>query len=108
MEEEISIPESNQENAPKLRLSQTSNAGVRVVAGHIAEEENRALRWPFAMQTYSQMLKDATIAPAVAAVEMAIARVPWTVKATAGREEEQKEKVRFLQQGDVGYGHAFC
>ena len=98
MEEEISIPESNQENAPKLRLSQTSNAGVRVVAGHVAEEENRALRWPFAMQTYSQMLKDATIAPAVAAVEMAIARVPWTVKATAGREEEQKEKVRFLQQ----------
>ena len=72
MEEDISIPESNQENAPKLRLSQTSNAGVRVIAGHIAEEENRALRWPFAMQTYSQMLKDATIAPAVAAVEQGL------------------------------------
>ena len=102
MEEDVSVPESGlsdtREGAPKIRLSQTSNNGVRVIAGHIAEEENRALRWPFAMQTYSQMLKDATIAPAVAAVEMAIARVPWVVEATPGKEEEQAKQVMFLNQ----------
>ena len=102
MEEDVSVPESGlsdtREGAPKIRLSQTSNNGVRVIAGHIAEEENRALRWPFAMQTYSQMLKDATIAPAVAAVEMAIARVPWGVEATPGKEEEQAKQVMFLNQ----------
>ena len=96
------VPENglneNREGAPKLRLSQSSNNGVRVIAGNIAEEENRALRWPFAMQTYSQMLKDATIAPAVSAVEMAIARVPWEIKAVPGKEEEQAKQVAFLQQ----------
>ena len=101
MEEDI-VPENgfpeSREGAPKIRLSQTGNNGVRVIAGHIAEEENRALRWPFAMQTYSQMLKDATIAPAVAAVEMAIARVPWVVEATPGKEEEQAKQVMFLNQ----------
>lgn len=102
MEDEVSVPESgfseNREGAPKIRLSQTGNNGVRVIAGHIAEEENRALRWPFAMQTYSQMLKDATIAPAVAAVEMAIGQVPWTIVATPGKEKEQAPQVKFLQQ----------
>ena len=102
MEEDISIPENgysdNRDGAPKIRLSQTGNNGVRVIAGTIAEEENRALRWPYAMRTYNEMLKDATIAPAVAAVEMAIARVPWTVVATPGREEEQAKQVNFLRQ----------
>lgn len=101
MEEDV-VPENglpeNREGAPKLRLSQVSNSGVRVIAGNIAEEENRALRWPYAMQTYSQMLKDATIAPAVSAVEMAIARVPWEIKAQPGKEEEQAKQVAFLKQ----------
>jgi hypothetical protein len=101
MEEDV-VPENGfkdtRDGAPKLRLSQTSNNGVRVIAGNIAEEEDRALRWPFAMQTYSKMLKDATIAPAVSAVEMAIARVPWEVKAQPGKEEEQAKQVAFLQQ----------
>ena len=102
MDEDVSVPESgfseNREGAPKIRLSQMGNNGVRVIAGHIAEEENRALRWPFAMQTYSQMLKDATIAPAIAAIEGAIAQVPWNVVATPGKEEEQAAQVKFLRQ----------
>ena len=102
MDEDVSVPESgfsdNREGAPKIRLSQMGNNGVRVIAGHIAEEENRALRWPFAMQTYSQMLKDATIAPAIAAIEGAIAQVPWNVVATPGKEEEQAAQVKFLKQ----------
>lgn len=102
MDEDVSVPESgfpdSREGAPKIRLSQMGNNGVRVIAGHIAEEENRALRWPFAMQTYSQMLKDATIAPAIAAIEGAIAQVPWNVVATPGKEEEQAAQVKFLKQ----------
>lgn len=111
MEEDI-VPENgfteSREGAPKIRLSQTGNNGVRVIAGNIAEEENRALRWPFAMQTYSLMLKDATIAPAVAAVEMAIARVPWTVAATPGKEEEQAKQVNFLKQVMIDMDHPFA
>lgn len=111
MEEDI-VPENgfpeSREGAPKIRLSQTGNNGVRVIAGNIAEEENRALRWPFAMQTYSLMLKDATIAPAVAAVEMAIARVPWTVAATPGKEEEQTRQVNFLKQVMIDMDHPFA
>ena len=102
MDEDVSVPESgfpdSREGAPKIRLSQMGNNGVRVIAGHIAEEENRALRWPYAMQTYSKMLKDATIAPAIAAIEGAIAQVPWNVVATPGKEEEQAAQVKFLKQ----------
>lgn len=102
MDEDVSVPESgfpdSREGAPKIRLSQMGNNGVRVVSGHIAEEENRALRWPYAMQTYSKMLKDATIAPAIAAIEGAIAQVPWNVVATPGKEEEQAAQVKFLKQ----------
>lgn len=112
MEEDVSVPESGlsdtREGAPKIRLSQTGNNGVRVIAGHIAEEENRALRWPFAMQTYSQMLKDATIAPAVAAVENAIWQVPWTVVATPGKEEEQAKYVTFLKQVMIDMDQPFA
>lgn len=112
MEEDISVPENgfseNREGAPKIRLSQTGNSGLRVIAGMIAEEENRALRWPFAMQTYSQMLKDATIAPAVAAVEMAVAQVPWTVVATPGKEEEQAKQVNFLKSVMIDMEHPFA
>ena len=102
MDEDVSVPESgfseDREGAPKIRLSQMGNNGVRVVSGHIAEEENRALRWPYAMQTYSKMLKDATIAPAIAAIEGAVAQVPWNVVATPGKEEEQAAQVKFLKQ----------
>lgn len=108
MDEDVSVPENGSADAPKLRLSQMSNGGINVIAGHIAEEENRALRWPFAMHTYSQMLKDATIAPAVAAVEMAIARVPWTVVATPGKEEEQAKYVEFLKQVMNDMDHPFA
>lgn len=111
MDEDVSVPESgfsdNREGAPKIRLSQMGNNGVRVIAGHIAEEENRALRWPFAMQTYSQMLKDATIAPAIAAIEGAIAQVPWNVVATPGKEEEQAAQVKFLKQVMVDMENPF-
>ena len=78
------VPENglneNREGAPKLRLSQTSNNGVRVIAGNIAEEE-KTQSLALCNANHSQMLKDATIAPAVSAVEMAIARVPWEIKA---------------------------
>jgi hypothetical protein len=111
MEEDV-VPENgfaeNRDGAPKIRLSQTGNNGVRVIAGNIAEEENRALRWPFAMQTYSLMLKDATIAPAVSAVEMAIAQVPWDVVATPGKEQEQAKQVAFLKQVMNDMDHPFA
>ena len=106
--QDVSPPELGEGEAPKIRLSQISNSGVRVIAGHIAEEEDRALRWPFAMQTYTRMLKDATIAPAVAAVEMAIARVNWRVVASPGKEQEQEKYVKFLEQVMIDMEHPFA
>ena len=44
------------------------------------------------------MLKDATIAPAINLVEMAISRVPWQVRVPEGKEETLKEKKEFLEQ----------
>lgn len=83
---------------PRIRLSQASYNGLNVFSGQVWEECNADLRWPRAMTTYKKMSKDATIAPALALVEMAIARVPWTVKIPEGYEEELKAKAEFVRQ----------
>lgn len=83
---------------PRLKLGQSSYNGLWTSAGQIVEECASELRWPHCMQTYKKMAKDATIAPALNLVEMAIARVPWTVKVPEGKEEELKDKAEFLRQ----------
>lgn len=83
---------------PRLKLGQTSYNGLWTAAGQIVEECNSELRWPQCMQTYKKMAKDATIAPALNLVEMAIARVPWTVKIPEGYEDQLKDKAEFLRQ----------
>ena len=83
---------------PRLKLGQSSFNGLWTAAGTIVEECNSELRWPMCMQTYKKMAKDATIAPALNLVEMAIARVPWSVKIPEGYEEQLKDKAEFLRQ----------
>lgn len=95
MAEEI---ENQDAIVPRLKLGQSSLGGLNVFAGRIYEEKDAALRWPNAISTYNQMLKDASVAPAVALVEMAIARVPWTVRIPEGYEDKLKDKAEFLQQ----------
>lgn len=88
----------NQEPALRLKLGQSSVGGLNVFSGRIYEEKEAALRWPNAIYTYNQMLKDATIAPAINLVEMAISRVPWQVRVPEGKEEILKDKKEFLEQ----------
>lgn len=83
---------------PKVRLSQMSYNGLNVFSGKVYEDCSAELRWPNAIHTYKKMAKDATIAPALALVEMAIARVPWTVKIPEGYEDQLKDKAEFLRQ----------
>lgn len=84
--------------APRLKMGQHSVSGLNVLSGLLFEEKEYALRWPQCIRTYNEMKKDATIAPALALVEMAIARVPWTVKVPKGKEEQLKDKKEFLEQ----------
>ena len=88
----------NQDPALRLKLGQSSVGGLNVFSGRIFEEKEYALRWPNAICTYNEMLKDATIAPAINLVEMAISRVPWQVRVPEGKEEVLKEKKEFLEQ----------
>lgn len=88
----------NQDPALRLKLGQSSVGGLNVFSGRIFEEKEYALRWPNAICTYNEMLKDATIAPAINLVEMAISRVPWQVRVPEGKEEALREKKEFLKQ----------
>lgn len=83
---------------PRMRLGQVSYNGLNVFSGNIFEECAHELRWPQAIQTYKNMAKDATIAPALNLVEMAIARVPWHVRIPEGYEDELKDKADFVRQ----------
>lgn len=89
---------SPENSIPRLRLSQSSYNGLWTIGGRVFEECQHELRWPQSMNTFKKMAKDATIAPALNLVEMAIARVPWTVKIPEGYEDQLKEKAEFLRQ----------
>ena len=82
---------------PPIKFGQSGDLGLRVLAGNIYEEDDPNLQWPYAMQTYKRMMKDATIAPALQLVEMAIARVPWVVKVPVGKEDELKTQTDYLK-----------
>lgn len=98
MAEEADAPAQGDNPIPRMRLGQISYNGLNVFSGQIYEECSSELRWPRAIHTYKKMAKDATIAPALNLVEMAIARVPWSVKIPEGYEEELKDKAEFLRQ----------
>ena len=100
MAEEQSVPLTQGEDStiPRIRLSQMSYNGLNVFAGNVYEDCSAELRWPQAIFTYKKMAKDATIAPALSLVEMAIARVPWSIKIPEGYEDQLKDKAEFLRQ----------
>ena len=100
MAEEQSVPLTQGEDntIPRIRLSQMSYNGLNVFSGNVYEDCNAELRWPNAIFTYKKMAKDATIAPALSLVEMAIARVPWSIKIPEGYEDQLKDKAEFLRQ----------
>jgi hypothetical protein len=101
MAEEEAVPQLTQGEdspIPRMRLGQVSYNGLNVFSGNIYEECAAELRWPRAIQTYKKMAKDATIAPALNLVEMAIARVPWSIKIPEGYEDQLKDKADFLRQ----------
>ena len=86
------------ESIPPIKLGETGFSGLRALNGILFEECNSDLRWPRSSKTFKEMSKDATIAPALSMVEMAIARVPWTVKVPEGYEDELGDKAEFLRQ----------
>lgn len=97
-EQIVPLPLEEDSPIPSIRLSQVSFNGLNVFAGNVYEDCNHELRWPNAIFTYKKMAKDATIAPALSLVEMAIARVPWSVKIPEGYEDKLKDKAEFLRQ----------
>lgn len=92
------LVQGNESIIPRMKLGQSSYNGLYTVAGTIQEECAAELRWPQCMQTYKKMTKDATIAPALNLVEMAIARVPWSVEVPEGHEDTLASKAEFVRQ----------
>lgn len=93
-----SLTQGSESAIPRMRLGQQSYNGLFTLGGTIYEECEQELRWPQCIITYKKMAKDATIAPALNLVEMAIARVPWVVKVPEGYEDQLKDKADFLRQ----------
>ena len=92
---------------PRIKMGETGYNGLWTLGGNIFEECQAELRWPQSIHTYKKMSKDATIYPALAMVEMAIARVPWSVKIPEGYEEVLKDKAEFITQVINDMDHSF-
>lgn len=97
-ETEASLTQGVDSTIPRMKMSQSSYNGLWTASGSVMEECAHELRWPQCMSTYKKMAKDATIAPALNLVEMAIARVPWSVKIPEGYEDQLADKAEFLRQ----------
>lgn len=87
---------SQDSTIPPLRMTETGYNGLRVVGGIISEECNQELRWPRIIHTFKKMMKDGTIFPAIDYVQTMVARVPWTIEAPKGYEDELKDEIVFL------------
>lgn len=101
------LTQGSESTIPRMKLGQQSYNGLFTLGGTILEECEVELRWPQCIHTYKKMAKDATIAPALNLVEMAIARVPWTVKIPEGYEEQLKDKADFLRQCMADMDHTW-
>lgn len=88
---------------PRLKLGEYGYTGLKMSNGVIMEESRRELRWPHSIVTFKQMAMDATIASAIAAYEMQIARVPWVIKPHPEATDEEKKRVGIIQtmMGDM-------
>ena len=94
----MALEELQDDNAPlRMAKGQKSFNGLHVLSGQILEDCNQDLRWPYCMETYKQMFKDATISPALNFMEMQIAKTSWKVKIPEGHEEQLAEKAKFLE-----------
>lgn len=93
----MALEEIQDDNAPlRMAKGQRSYNGLKVMAGQILEDCNQDLRWPYCMETYKMMFKDATISPSLNFMEMQIAKTEWKVKIPEGYEEQLKDKKDFL------------
>lgn len=94
LEEDISLTEPS---LPNLTFTEIGYNGLSVINGRVLEECNYELQWPWCVKTFKDMAKDGTIAPAIDYVQKKIGKVPWSVKAPKGYEEELEYEVLFLQ-----------
>lgn len=92
------MEETKKESLSIVKSGRVSYNALDTLGGRIVEECNRDLQYPYCIRTYKNMFKDATIAPAMAIMEMSIASVPWEVKIPKGHKEALKDKAKFLEE----------
>jgi len=102
--EDVQLEQGSNE-IPTIAYREQGYNGIVSLGGQIFEECSHELRWPFAIETYKKMAKDAAISPALELVETMIARVPWDVKIPEGYEEELADKANYLKQVMVDMDH---
>lgn len=98
MAEQTDVPATGDNTIPRLKLGEIGNPGLVVIGGNVFEECQHELRWPFAVHTFSEMAKDASIKAALSLVELMIARVEWDAVVPEDASEDMKKKQTFLRQ----------
>lgn len=86
------------EPLPPMMGSQISYNGLLEIQGRIYEDCKEDLRFPKCINTYKEMLKDATISPAINLLESSIAQVDWVVTVPEGYEEKLAREKEYVFQ----------
>lgn len=83
---------------PRISLQEQGFTGLKVTAGHIVEETNRAFRYPQFARTVNEMRIQPTVAAAFNVYHLMMGRVKWNVKPPVGATPEQLARTKFISQ----------
>lgn len=80
----------------RMNLSQVGYTGLKEVSGYIFEDSKVALRWPYAGETYRQMMLDPTISSIANFIKLMITKADWSCSYPKDSSGEVKEAAEFL------------
>lgn len=83
---------------PRIKFSENGQPGMNILGGNLFDECQRELQWPFCINTFNKMRKDATVSSAIQLVETMISKVKWKVTVPHDASDDLKRKKKFLEE----------
>jgi len=83
---------------PRIKFSENGQPGMNIIGGTILDGCAKELQWPWCINTYNNMRRDATVSSAIQLVETMISKVKWKIEIPHDATDDMKRKKKFLEE----------
>lgn len=83
---------------PRIKFAENGQPGLQVIGGNVLDQYRQELQWPYCINTFNEMRKDATVSAAIQLVETMISKVKWNFGVPHDASPELKAKKKFLEE----------